>query len=68
VMEKPVVTLEEHHMPHLAMLFDRVYGIAWAGEKDKKGRLGLAHQVIVDTDMLVDLRCALTAIGLGRPE
>ena len=67
-MDKPVITLEPHHMPHLAILFDRCYGIAWTGERDKNGRLGLAHQIIVDHDMLVDLRFALTAIGLGRPE
>lgn len=67
-MDKPVITLEERHMPYLATLLDRCYGIAWTGERDKNGRLGLAHQVIVDSDMLNDLRYALTAIGLGRPE
>ncbi len=67
-MEKPVVTIEEHHMPHLATLIGVCNHIAWAGEKDKLGRLGLAHQITIGQDTLLDLRCALTAIGLGRPE
>lgn len=62
------VILDENSMPHVAKLFDICHRIAWTGERDSTGRLALAHQVIVDSDMLIDLRCALTAIGLGRPE
>lgn len=60
-MDDKVITLEERDMPHVATIFHIANEIAWAGAEN-----GLASQVNVHHDTLTDLRCALTAIDLGR--